>query len=347
MNAYVGRTILIVTFFVSLIPKADACTRFLYETGTKTYIVSRSMDWAEDPGSDLWAFPRGMARDGGAGPESIKWNSKYGSIATAFYNIGTCDGMNEAGLVANALYLAEADYGNANASGRPLLSIGAWAQYALDNYATVAEAVDALRKEPFAIVAPDLPNGRKAGAHLALSDASGDNAIFEYIDGQLVIHHDRSYTVMCNSPAFEDQLAINTYWNEVGGVKFLPGTHRSSDRFARMNWNLNAAPKESDSRLAAATALSLIRTISVPLGLADPEKPNIAATTWRTMADIHARRYYFESSFNPAIFWADIDKLNLEPGSKPSKLDLSSRPTYAGEVSDKFVPAEPFKFLAH
>jgi len=156
-----------------------------------------------------------------------------------------------------------------------------------------------------------------------------------------------SIRVAIDTPAFEDQLAINTYWNEVGGVKFLPGTHRSSDRFARMSWNLNAAPKESDSRMAAATALSLIRTISVPLGLADPEKPNIAATIWRTVADIHARRYYFESSFNPAIFWADIDKLNLEPGSRPSKLDLSSRPTYAGEVSDKFVPAEPFKFLAH
>jgi hypothetical protein len=34
-------------------------------------------------------------------------------------------------------------------------------------------------------------------------------------------------------------------------------------------------------------------------------------------------------------------------GSKPSKLDLSGRPILAGEVSDKFVEANPFEFLAH
>ncbi len=51
---------------------AQACTRFIYETGTHDYIVGRSMDWAENPGTDLWAFPRGLSRDGGAGTGSIK-----------------------------------------------------------------------------------------------------------------------------------------------------------------------------------------------------------------------------------------------------------------------------------
>jgi penicillin V acylase-like amidase (Ntn superfamily) len=57
--------------------------------------------------------------------------------------------MNDAGLVANALYLVETDYGDAKASGKPLISVGAWPQYALDNYRTVAEAVEGLMKEPF------------------------------------------------------------------------------------------------------------------------------------------------------------------------------------------------------
>ena len=70
--------------------------------------------------------------------------------------------MNSAALVANTLYLVESDDSDAKASGKPLISVGAWTQYALDNYATVAEAVDALAKEPFAIVAPDLPGGKKA-----------------------------------------------------------------------------------------------------------------------------------------------------------------------------------------
>ena len=156
---------------------ALACTRFIYETGANDAIVGRSMDWAEDPGTDLWSFPRGLERDGGVGPGSVKWTAKYGSVIASFYNIGTVDGMNDAGLVVNALYLVESDYGDAKASGKPLISIGAWTQYALDNYSAVAEAVEALSKEPFAIVAPELPNGRKAGGHLSLADASGEREV--------------------------------------------------------------------------------------------------------------------------------------------------------------------------
>ncbi|HKM53748.1 MAG TPA: linear amide C-N hydrolase [Isosphaeraceae bacterium] len=341
---------LIVSAVVALAtPNADACTRIFYKASTDKaanfYIVGRTMDWAEDPGTNLWAFPQGMARDGGVGAGSIKWTSKYGSVIAAFHDIATADGMNDAGLVANVLYLVEANYQTEGASGKPQLSVGAWAQYALDNYSTVAEAVEALKAEPFAIIAPPLPGGKAAGGHLALSDASGDNAIFEYVNGKLVIHHDRTYTVLTNSPTFDEQLAIDTYWKDVGGVKFLPGTHRSSDRFARMSWNLGAAPMAHNPRLAVATVFSLIRSISVPLGIADPEKPNIAATIWRSVSDIQSKRYYFESSYSPSIFWVDLEKLNLARGSQSSKLDLSSKPILAGEVSDKFVPTEPFEFL--
>ena len=326
---------------------ADACTRILYETGGRSYMVGRTMDWTVDPSTDLWAFPKGMARDGGAGQGSIKWTAKRGSVVSSFYNLATVDGMNDAGLVANALYLVESDYGDAATSKKPKISVGAWTQYVLDNFGAVSEAVAALQKEPFVIVAPDLPGGHKAGAHLALADASGDSAIFEYLKGKLVIHHGPQYRVMTNSPSYDEQLAMETYWKDVGGLKFLPGTARSADRFARMSWNLNAAAKESDPRLATATTFSLIRAISVPLGVADPEQPNIAATIWRTVSDTRARRYYFESAYNPEIFWVDLDKLNLAPGAKPAKLDLSGRPILSGEVSSQFAPAEPFKFLSH
>ena len=326
---------------------ALACSRVVYETATHNHIIGRTMDWAEDPGTDLWAFPKGMDRDGGVGPGSITWKSKYGSVAASFYNIGTVEGMNDAGLVANALYLTEADYGDAKALGKPLLSIGAWTQYALDNYKTVAEAVDGLGKGPFTIIAPAFPNGKKAGAHLALTDASGDTAVFEYIGGKLIIHHDPKYRVMTNSPTFDQQLAIETYWKSINGLNFLPGTITSPDRFVRLSWSLAAVPKETDPRLAVATTFSLVRAVSVPLGLADPDKPNIAATIWRSVSDIGAGRYYFESAYSPSIFWVDISKLDLAAGSPPRKLDLKDRQILDGEVSAKFVPAEPFKFLSH
>lgn len=324
-----------------------ACSRILYEAGGKAYFVGRTMDWYDDTGTDLWAFPRGMERDGAAGANSIKWTSKYGSLVGDIYEIATADGINEAGLVGNILYLVESDYGDPARSGKPLLSVGAWLQYVLDNYATVGEAIEGLKAEPFAIVAPALPGGKAAGGHIAIADPGGDSAILEYIGGKLIIHHDRKYTVMTNSPPFEQQLAINTYWNDVGGLRMLPGTHRASDRFARLSWNLNACPQVGDPKLAVATVFSLIRGISVPLGISDPEKPNIAATLWRTVADTKAKRYYFESAFTPSVFWVDLARLKLAPGDKPTKLSLQNNRILSGEVSDKFEPADPFKFLSH
>jgi choloylglycine hydrolase len=325
---------------------ADACTRIVYNGKNGAYYVGRSMDWAEETGTDLWAFPAGMARDGGVGEGSISWTSKYGSVISGFYNVASVDGMNDAGLAGNVLYLAESDYGDAKASGKALISVGAWLQYVLDNYATVAEAVDALSKEPFAIVAPILPNGAAATGHLSLADKTGDSAIIEYIGGQLTIHHSPKYTVMTNSPPFDQQLAISTYWDNVGGTNFLPGATRAADRFARMNWMLNAVPPGADQNLANASVMSLMRAISVPLGIKDPKLPNIAPTRWRTIADLNGRRYIYESVHNPAVFWVDLNKLNLKQGAPVLKLDLQTDPMRSGEVSSGFKPAEAFRFLA-
>ncbi len=148
----------------------------------------------------LWIFPKGMEQDGNAGPKSIKWTSKYGSVVTSFYDAGVADGINEAGLVANMLYLAESDYGEPAKTGKPTISIGAWAQYFLDNYATVVEAVGAMQDPPFTVVAPLLPNGRAATMHVCLSDPTGDSAIVEYLSGKLVTHHGQEFAVMTNSP---------------------------------------------------------------------------------------------------------------------------------------------------
>ncbi len=107
--------------------------------------------------------------------------------------------------------------------GKPGLSIAAWAQYVLDNFSSVAEAVAVLETEPFTVVTAQVPGeSRLATLHLSMSDASGDSAIIEYIDGKQVIHHDRRYQVMTNSPAFDAQLAMNAYWQSIGGTVMLP-----------------------------------------------------------------------------------------------------------------------------
>ncbi|MGE3993723.1 linear amide C-N hydrolase [Pseudorhodoplanes sp.] len=327
---------------------AEACTRFVYFGGNGQVITARSMDWKLDIGTNLWVFPRGMKRSGEAGPNSIRWTSKYGSVIASAYDISTTDGMNEAGLVANVLWLVESSYPKYDGK-TPGLSLAAWAQYVLDNFATVQEAVDALAEEPFTVVTDNVPGEEKlATLHLSLSDASGDSAIIEYIDGKQVIHHSRNYQVLTNSPIFEQQLALNEYWKQIGGTVMLPGTNRASDRFARASFYVNAIPKVDDPVQTIASAFSVIRNVSVPFGITTPDQPNISSTRWRTVADHKRKLYFFESALTPNVFWFDLTKLDLsQETGKVMKLDLGPNQThiYSGVANDQFEVSAPFKFL--
>lgn len=326
-----------------------ACTRVMYHGADDQVMTARSMDWKSEITSNLWVLPRGMKRTGEAGPNSIEWVSRYGSLITSGYDISTTDGVNEAGLSANLLWLVESDYPKFDGKDKPGLTIAAWAQYVLDNFATVDEAVKALEKEPYTIVTDNVPGEQRlATLHLSMSDSSGDSAIVEYIDGKQVIHHNRKYEVMTNSPTFDQQLALNAYWQHIGGLHMLPGTNRAADRFARASFYINAVPKFTDPDMALASVFSVIRNVSVPFGLTTPDEPNISSTRWRTVTDHKRMLYFFESALSPNTFWVNLKKLDFSSETgKVLMLDLGPNQshTFAGEANASFKPAKPFKFL--
>ncbi|MDE1238320.1 linear amide C-N hydrolase [Vibrio aestuarianus] len=321
------------------------CTRIIYQTNSQKFITGRGMDWNDATAQfSVIALPRGFKQKGGNYENALTWTSKYGSVFTSMYNAASTDGLNEAGLAANALYFAEADYGDYTQSDKPVISVGTWMQYFLDNFATVQEAVDAMRKPEFMICAPALANGRPATAHISLSDEQGDSAIFEYIAGELVIHHGKAFTVMTNSPSFDEQLAINKYWKLVGGNYMLPGTINAADRFVRVDYLLESTPKFEDGKPAVAAAMSIMRSIGVPLGMEDPNHPNISATLWRTLADHSNKTYYLESSRQPGLFWVDINKLDLNEGAPIVGIEVDG-PDQFGDVSNKLVPIDMITWM--
>ncbi len=327
---------------------AEACTRAVYLGADGQVITARSMDWRSDIATDLWIFPRGMKRSGAAGPNSLQWVSRFGSVVAAGYDVSTTDGVNEAGLAANLLWLVESAYPPRSAD-KPGLTIAAWGQYVLDNFATVDEAVAALRAEPFTLVTDKVPGeDQLATLHLSLSDSTGDSAIFEYIGGRLVIHHDRAYQVMTNSPVFDQQLALNSYWKQIGGTVMLPGTNRAADRYARASFYINAIPKFAEPNLAVASVFSVIRNASVPYGISTPDEPNISSTRWRTVFDHKRRLYFFESALTPNTFWVDLKAIDfaVETGTV-RKLDLGPNQihTFSGDATQRFEAAAPFSFL--
>jgi penicillin V acylase-like amidase (Ntn superfamily) len=321
-----------------------ACTRAVYQGPENTVITARSMDWKDEIPANLWLFPRGMQRNGVAGPNSITWTSRYGSIVASAFDIASSDGMNEKGLVANLLWLAESRYPEYDGSKKGL-SVAAWVQYVLDHFATVEEAVAALRAEPFVVVSTNIPGTDTfAALHLSISDIKGDNAIFEYIDGKLVIHHDRSYTVMTNSPVFEKQLALNEYWRQIGGAAMLPGTNRAADRFVRASFYMDAIEQTSDPRIAVAGVFSVIRNASVPFGISSREQPNISSTRWRSVSDQKYLVYYFETALTPSTFWVDLKRVDFSANAPVKRLSLVNYETYAGDALDSFKRADPFEF---
>lgn len=327
---------------------AEACTRAVYLGPNDRILTGRSMDWKLPIVSNLWAMPRGIARDGAAGARSVEWVSEYGSLVTTGYDISTTDGMNEAGLVVNLLWEVEATYPEDDGE-TPRISLSVFPQYLLDRFATVADAVEDLRANPVQVAGGEVPvgpPGRGATVHFSMSDATGDSAIIEFVDGEMVIWHDRSYQVMTNEPTFDRQLAILEYWNGVNPREFMPGTVRATDRFVRANFYINSVVQSDDPRIAAASVFSVIRQTSVPWGISVADQPNLSTTRWRVVADHKDKRYYVESVISPSVFWVDLDALDLSEGAEIKKLDLGvdMERVLSGEVAGLFEPASTFTF---
>ncbi len=318
---------------VSLLAAAHsfACTRVLWNEGGPAILVGRTMDWPESTQPILTVLPRGLKHDGGKlggqslnDPNPLTWTSKYGSLVTTVYGLGAADGMNEHGLAAHMLYLNAADFG-ARDKALPGVHAGLWAQYALDNAASVPEALDLLSKIQ---LIPIEAHGHKANVHLALEDASGDSAIIEYIDGKAVVHHGRGYRVMTNDPSYDQQLELLKAqdFSKPSSEMALPGNVNPRDRFQRASYYLSMVPTPKTEREGVASVLAIVRNVSVPFGA--PYKGfGVYNTEYRTVSDPTNKLYFFELTTSPNLIWTDLRKLDFRPGApvrtlNPDSIDL-------------------------
>ncbi len=324
------------------------CTRVVWANANGAVIVGRNMDYHRDLGTNLWKLPRGIKRDDGVNG-TLSWTARYGSAAITAMDMMTVDGLNEAGLSGHILWLAESVYGEYDPS-RPALSQAVWLQYFLDNYASVAEAVAWVREnrsQVFQLIDP--ASGEVPAIHLALDDASGDSAIFEYINGEVAIHHSPEYQVMTNSPPYDQQLEMLKQVQGFGGDKALPGSTLASDRFARAAYYVNRLAQPKSQLEAIASMFSVMRNVAQPFRVPDPGKPDASQTIWQSVADLTRRRLVFESTTRPNVIWVDLDRLDFSEGSGESKIDLGSQLAIegglAGNVSDKFTATNELKFL--
>ena len=317
-----------------------ACTRVLSNTNAKYIVVGRTMDWPESTQATLTVFPRGMRRDGGMlGAERIlgdnpkTWTSKYASIVTTVYGLGSADGFNEAGLGMHLLYLTATDFGPRNPA-IPALHAGLWGQYVLDNAATVQDALEVLEEVQIVMVEA---HGRKATVHLVIEDAGGDSAIIEFIDGKAVVHHSREFRVVTNDPVYEEQLALLAAldFSNPSSETPLPGNVNPRDRFQRASYFLALLPEMDNDREAIAGVFAVARNASVPFG-APYRGFGIYNTEYRTAMDLTNKRYFFELTTTPNVIWTSIHAFNLAEGAPVMVLNPDDI-RLAGDVGGSFV----------
>ena len=318
------------------------CTRVLWNSNDLAVLTGRSMDWPESTEPLIVAFPAGRARDGShpAGvvedANPLCWTSRYASLVTTIYGVGTVDGLNEAGLAGHGLYLVATEF-DPRDPAKPGVQAGLWLQYLLDQAATVAEAVALLDGiQPVKITA----NGHDSNLHLALEDKSGDSAIIELSGGRPVIHHGRQYTLMTNDPTYDEQLKLLAQqdFSHPSRDMPLPGNVNAVDRFQRAAYYSALLPTPRSQREAVASVMAIMRNVSVPFG-APYGDFGVYDTEYRTVTDLTNRMYFFELTTSPNVIWVNMDGLDLAKGAPVLAIDPYDE-TLVGDVTDRFAPRE-------
>ncbi|KTD16389.1 linear amide C-N hydrolase [Legionella jordanis] len=303
---------LIITFLLLGWSTSQSCTTVFWNNNPQAKVVARSVDLFTPDLPKIKVFPRGVERHGEAGKNSLGWKSKYGSVVvTEFNSSAVSDGINEHGLAAHLLYLTGSTYEKRNVSV-PALSNTLWAQYILDNFKTVNEAVSAI--DQFQIVETVVFN-QKWPLHLNIQDPTGDAAVIEFIDGKKKIYHGPQYTIMTNEPAYAIQLENLKRYKAFGGALSLPGDSDPLSRFVRVATYLKTLPTPKNIKDTVAGVLSVIRTAMVPFGAIDTsgnKTEDAWPTRWVSVADLTKKTYYFSSTTTPSVIWLDLKSLDFE-----------------------------------
>lgn len=320
------------------------CTRILNTVTEGLYSVGRNMDWPWMFDASLFSFPANLLKQGISDSvlnsfyckemdlKAFTWVSKYSSVGTLLgqegHEYSSCDGMNERGLVVNALSDGDAEYspseskealsfeqqrlriGNGTDGEVLVMSSLRWVQYILDCYASVKDAVEGLHSAQYHLVDTRMNDESKFPAtfHLAIADSTGDSAVVECRDGEFVIYHDCAFQVVTNQPSYKNQVLFDQYWRYQWGksdsipsqpVYTAPGGNSSVQRFERASFYNNFTHPVSYADEAVAQTKSMLNLCSQVVNFGfDSEFKGGSRTIWSNISDMSRLRYYFVNSYS-------------------------------------------------
>lgn len=289
------------TATTAIVGTAQACTTAVYHNGEAS-ISSRSMDWFGHDEASVVGTGKGVEAVYAATDNAVKGKSKYATLKiNSFHGANTdtskagvvAEAMNEAGLEARILYLSRAysafPEGSAETPDVSALEVPNWAT---DNFATVAEVIDAIENGKVDIIEGEICNlptssghghCSQAPVHYQFADKSGDTAIVEFVQGELKVYRGDTANVMSNDPELSVHLEFSANGKKSDGSihpidRRLRGKEIIADMYAR-DVKDNAAAKNAMKAVANSTFAGY-EQLDHSL-----ETPNVFPTLWTVHTD--------------------------------------------------------------
>lgn len=331
-----------------------ACTKMTNNFGDGNIYTARTMDLCIDLPYDIAVYPRGMSEQGNSPTgKQLIWNSKYASIMVREIKkplLADVDGVNEKGLAVNLLYLQGTEYESRDVN-KPGVSVFKWAKYALDNYSTVNQVLAGLNN--YQITAQSVRLGSNTVSlpmHFSIEDASGDNAVIEFINGKISVFHGKNYNVMTNEPDYASQLAnlARVQKSNMYTLENLPGGASPTNRFVRAYFYSKNLPEFSaDTLNSVENMFSAISATFVPYysnyqqscGLTGGHAvEDVWPTQWATVIDHKRQTLYLVDGKSGNHVSVGLGKFNIASGqplrtAQPQKIALSN------DISGEFKPS--------
>ncbi|GLP97618.1 linear amide C-N hydrolase [Paraferrimonas sedimenticola] len=297
--------IVVASVLLSVSITVSACTFFVFKNDLGNHFAGRTLEWPGTPPAAVALVPRGH---------------KLGAVTTKFGFVGMhhhgmfTDGMNEHGLLVNALWLDASEYGGNKEEDVKITDAVA---HILGNAKTVSDAVAYLNRTTFYTFSSKVTSGLDIKFHFAITQPDGQSAVVEFIDGK-PITYTNELKVLTNDPTYDKHIAA---WNkrspsELDEEAFVAFDYSPEDRFIKMaafNFTQTSVPTDEDG---VNRAWSMVNTVDIPQGATYWKFVNDLpmTTTFSTVADLTNLSYYFRTYDN-----YDIRKIDL------AKIDFGSR----------------------
>lgn len=343
--------------FGLLIRVADSCSNFYMRYTNPDFKISiRTMDVAALDAKNWIArsVPRGTQADF----MKASWTSQYGYIGftpkdSRWSPPGikssehVFEGLNERGLSCAILYLA----GSQCEPQDPLhpegnVPVEALCKWSLEKFESVMGVKQAMANVSFPCLSDSLH------VHYVVQDAQGQSLVIEFTPEGRRLYDDPNdgktgFGIMTNEPPFDWQLENVRHfeWKRTlaRSSAAMPGNFYPDERFLRIHLvktGLERASQPATYREAVADAVSVLNTVTVPLGSipgtdTEPADEMGDHTQWGIVRDHRRPKIYVRSETNPSFRLIDLEKLDFNPGADAMTLEIEQDPWFL-DVTDRF-----------